>query len=808
MSRRAWGPVIFGLVALGLSAFMANNFVVTSDVAQLLSTLEDKSEATLIRAVADSELSRTLIISLGAADSDQASRASEVFADLVSANPEVAWLQNAAPPGVEEAVYGLYFPRRFGFVSPRPETGIPSLTSGPALQAAAQRLREQLSLPTAPLIKRLAPADPLLLFMDVLSRFEAARPGELALHDGRFVTADGKFAIVFIGTHHGPLDADAQEPLLAAIDAAAVEVSRQLGAPIALEKSGIHPFGVDGRRSVERDVSRISTVSIVAITLLLIWALRSLRLILLAMLPIAFGLLAGLSAGLALFGEIHGLTLAFAATLIGVCIDYPIHLFTAHVLGPVGQTPQYSMAHSWSGIALGAATTALSFVTLAFSSLPGLEEVGVVCAIGIVAALLVTRFVLPPLMPDVAREHRSGDRLATRLECALVALASRRAALGVILTAAVIAIAATLPFTAWSNNLSALSARDPAILAEDTAVRQRISTVEPGRIVVALGASEEAALLVTEELVERLQSVVDSGGLGGFRSVNTWLWSTELQLRNRAEFAKADLGQRLPDAFAEAGFKETAFGPFVSALEDAFVPLTWSDLVGSPLESLSRPFRLELDSKRVEESSAQVQRVGFLVFLQGVHDGTALQAEVAKVDGAVYLDQQGFMNRAYSNYRDRTAVAVFIGMLVLFLTVGLRYRDRALVLIAAAPALLACGFTMSVLTWVGTELNLIHIVSMLLVTAIGFDYGIFLAEVRRKQVGAGMTMVAIVFAAVTTLLGFGLLGLSANPAMNAIGVTVTLGIATTLVLAPCIVLLLPAGPKDGPSVSDGVSHVE
>ena len=54
-------------------------------------------------------------------------------------------------------------------------------------------------------------------------------------------------------------------------------------------------------------------------------------------------------------------------------------------------------------------------------------------------------------------------------------------------------------------------------------------------------------------------------------------------------------------------------------------------------------------------------------------------------------------------------------------------------------------------------------------------------------------MVSIITAAVTTILSFGLLGLSGSPGLAAIGVTVTLGVTFSLVF--CFIMASLAGPR-------------
>ena len=95
-----------------------------------------------------------------------------------------------------------------------------------------------------------------------------------------------------------------------------------------LEVSGSGYFSsiVKNRTQTEATCSaRAATLGMI----LLMWlAYRNFTFTLLGALPLVSAALAGLAAVSALFDSVHGITLAFGFTLIGVAQDYPIHLFS------------------------------------------------------------------------------------------------------------------------------------------------------------------------------------------------------------------------------------------------------------------------------------------------------------------------------------------------------------------------------------------------------------------------------------------------------------------------------------------------
>ena len=115
------------------------------------------------------------------------------------------------------------------------------------------------------------------------------------------------------------------------------------------------------------------------------------RYLLLAALPLGMGFLAGLALVSLLFDKVHGITLAFGFTMLGVAIDYPLHLFShaRNCAGPM------AIRRIWPTMRLGVTSTAIAYLALVFSGSQGLAQLGGFTATGIIVAMLVTRTWLP-----------------------------------------------------------------------------------------------------------------------------------------------------------------------------------------------------------------------------------------------------------------------------------------------------------------------------------------------------------------------------------------------------------------------------
>jgi predicted exporter len=103
---------------------------------------------------------------------------------------------------------------------------------------------------------------------------------------------------------------------------------------------------------------------------------------------------------------------------------------------------------------------------------------------------------------------------------------------------------------------------------------------------------------------------------------------------------------------------------------------------------------------------------------------------------------------------------------------------------------------LAVLRGFGVELNLFHLVALILAAGLGLDYGLFFDHAGDSREEQLRTLHAVIVCSLTTLLVFALLALSSIPVLRAIGSTVAIGVFGNFVLA-LLVTRRPAVFDDG-----------
>jgi predicted exporter len=790
--------VLLGVLLCGAMAlFVALRFRTTTDMSVFFPEGDQRTKAKISKALSTGELSRTLVITLEGKSSAEAAAMSRRLQTLIDEDTTLrallAYVNGGPPEGIDEALWRLYNPRKLSFFAANAEQAEAALTDA-ALEKALQDLAETLALPVSPLLSRVAPEDPFLTVPNLLQSLMSGSPS-LAIEDGRYVS-QGRFGVLFLATHAPAMHASVQEEIWQRLEGTFHALRRDYP-DVGIETSGFARFAQSTQKHMEADISRIATISLVSLTVFCWLLFRSLRLMLLLQVPIAFGMLGALAGTLLIWESVHGVTLAVGASLIGVAMDYVLHFYAHLRLCPDPAGPLATMRHIRVALLLGALTTIVGFAVLGASPFPALMQIATFSAIGVGFALIATLSVVPHLVQGNAPPPPFLIRTSEALTN-VVYLFRRRPYLsrGLLLVATLLSVAG-MGSIQWQDDLTTLTIPDAKIAAEDARVRQRITSLDTRRVIIALGKDDEEALQTNERIATALSNAQSAGEVDAWQGLAKMLPSAQTQREVLSAVQKANLKQRLPAALERVGFNVEGFEPYLRTLEQpAPAPLTYSELLDSPAADLVR-------SNRVAIEGLPDVSVAVLTFLRGVHDATAIESRIEAIPGALFIDQTALLTDASRGHRVRTSQLLLVGLVGVFLVLLLQYRNWRSAVSATIPALLAATVTVAVLGLAGVPLNILGLTSLLMVLSLGVDYSVFLVDAGEgleldSQRGLGATLTGLLVSWVSNLCGFGLLAMSQQPALRLIGLIAGIGVTCALIFAPTALVLAHNGASPLP----------
>jgi len=757
------------IATVALLGWVVNrDLVIGSDLRLFMPSPRTQQERLILEEIGEGPASRMLLLAISGPDPQAAAETSRALAAALRSSGEFRLVANGESnlDSIPESLLAYRY-----LLSPTLDHTM--LDAGYLRAQLEERLRD-LSSPAAGFLEPWLPRDPTLELLKLADSWLPARQPQL-MYDVWFDPA-GTEALLVAETRAPGFDPRGQRRAADELQRA-FEASRT-DSRLRLEASGPGAFSVLMQARMQEEVQWIGTVDAIGIVLLLLVAYRSLPVLVLGLLPLVSAGVAGLAAVGTIFGQVHGITLAFGFTLIGVAQDYPIHLFSHQHRGLDART---SVRALWPTLATGVASTCVAYLAFLFSGVGGLAQLSVFTVTGLAVAGLTTRFLLPPLVPDSGRDAADSAVLG-RLWHSIAGL-PRPLWLGVAIAGACTGYLALSPRPLWENNLGALTPVPRALLERDSALRKELGAPDIRHLLVIEGADAQSVLEKAEALEPGLQSMVTRGELGGFDDPARYLPPKSTQERRRAALPEPGaLESALAEALGTTPFKPGVFAPFLADVERArhLAALGPSDLAGTPLETRVESMLLERDDHWTG-----------LITLAGLSNPAALAQTVAGTPGVTLLDLKQASEDLVAHQRERILWCLAISAVLLVIVVFVALRDASRVRRVLAPMVLTNLVIVALFHAAGISLSLFHLIALVLAAGLGLDYALFFEHAADDPAEQRRTLHAVIVCSLSTFLVFALLGLSTMPVLRAIGITVAAGVVGNFVLA-----LLLTRPRD------------
>ena len=792
---RRW---VLGLWLAGIAAaiaVVAHTRYIT-DLSAFLPAHPTPTEQLLVDQLTDGPASRLILISLEKGDTSLRAHVSAAMAQRLRGDARFSHVDNGESVTADQDREFLF--RHRYLLSDAIDT---RHFSAAGLRSAIEDTTSNLASSAGLMLKSLVPHDPtgeMLHIVDELSRISGPRT-----QDDVWVSADAARTLMAAQTAAAGSDTDAQELDLAAIRSAFAAAAAVVpgAAVVELRLSGPGVFAVSARGKIKQAATRLSLVSSVLVICILLAVYRSVVALGLGLLPVATGALAGVAAVALGFGAVHGTTLGFGITLIGESVDYSIYFF-------INASKSWRLM-LWPTIRLGMLTSVAGFASLLPSGFPGLAQLGLYSISGLIAAALVTRFVLPELLPagfairDVAplgvrvghlRDalRRSGDPLLAGAACALAAAAAL--------------VIYQHQHRLWNHELSALSPVAPEALAYDATLRADLGTADVLDLVVISGPSLEAVLRGAERAGRALQPLIDAGEIGGYDSPALYMPSQLTQQVRRDALPDVEsLRISLHTALVDSELKDDSLRPFLTDVQAArSAPLmTPADLRGTSLAigfsalTLHRGDRWNaLLALHAPNSPAAPNTAAPGIDLARVKAALAL----ARLGDATVLDMKAQSDALYASYLREAIRLSLIGLALIVVLLWYALRSLQRVARVLIPLILAVLIVTAGLALGGQRLTLLHLVGMLLIVAVGSNYALFFDHENEKAGGSSprsaspLTLASLMVANLSTVIAFGLLSFSQVPVLEALGMTVAPGAFLALVFSALLTSGVPPVP--------------
>ena len=684
------------------------------------------------------------------------------------------------PPFDLSQIAALYMPYRFGLLAPADRAALAqSNAASPTLHdALAQRIYSPLHGGlTTPLAD-----DPFGWLEHWLGGLPLAT-SNLELEDNMLVSHRGSAtSVLIVATLPGSAyESKTQHAVLAAL-AQGESSLKQAFPDVSVARTGAVFYAESARSASEHEVHLIGVASLCGIALLMMWVFRSPRLLLLGFVSTALGIVCALAVTMLVFGQLHLLTLVFGASLIGEAVDYSIQYFVVYLGAQRDWDSRRGARAVRPALTVALATSLLGYAILTWVPFPALKQIACFAIAGIVTAYASVLWLLPALL---TRPPKRGPRHlfagAARVLTVWHRTIGGKRAWFVAALLLIVAIPGWLRLTS-DDDIHLLIQRDPSLVAQEDKVRAAVGVDNSAQFFVVRGETPEIVLQRVEALGTKLDGLNGTANkVGSYQSVAQFVPSVKQQNADRALLAQHVFNNpaALRATLLQAGFKDEVADAWLAAYAKPQPLLTVETWLAAPW---SQPYR----HLWLGEVDSATKAYAAVVIPQGVtpQNEPALIATAQALPSVVFVDKAASVSKLFGAYRVDSGWWLGGALALVLVLLMLRYRARGGIAVTL-PVLLAVVVTLAVFGYAHVPLNLFNWLALMLVLGVGANYAVFLREgCLRADADLGAVWTGVLLSSATTLLSFGMLGMSAMPALKSFGATLALGIAVSVLLAP------------------------
>ncbi|MBI5487517.1 MAG: MMPL family transporter [Deltaproteobacteria bacterium] len=584
-----------------------------------------------------------------------------------------------------------------------------------------------------------------------------------------------------------------------------------------------------------KDVRASAIGSLVAMSIIIFVSFRRLRALLYVMVPLLVGILMCLAVAWLLVGKLNVISAFCFAILVGLGIDFGIHLgkrYEEERLGGLGNEDAIARAFGSTGraMALAMITTVLAFATLLASRFRGFSQFGELCAIGIPLSMFAAYILFPAVVTiaDRVRPVRPKPGRAS-LPPEIRRFASRPVGWIVVTALAVTTVVALLASQSlrFEYNFAKLRTKRPVIGHIDQDLATRGFAGSPA---VGMADSPELAGVAYRQLQRRTK-----GERSPLRAVfSIFSFVPEQQARKLSVLNQIDLlmndpsfgfyEDRLSDedldrldewrAYLLVGAVDPLAAGFPQWGKDLFAELPWIEPTPEDATADERTAIADRNAAR----TAPVGRILYLMPRRSLNDGLEamrLQQEFQTVrlpgGKTVPVAASGFVfaDVVRSIRRDGAFVSG-IALVFVFAVLFAGYRSLARATIVLLPLIVGLAWLFGILVLFDIPLTFFSIVMIPVVIGTGIDASIHLHQ-RYRELGPGSiptvlrrTGPPVILSTVTTMAGFGSLMLTKHGGLASMGQLAAIGMSTVLVatLIGLPALILATERRKHPTSSD------
>lgn len=660
-------------------------------------------------------------------------------------------------------------------------------------------------------MKELVRVDPLGLLPILKDFFSSGSGGfRFDMMDGYFLSEDRTTLLMLARPVKGALDVEFAKQLMTEVKKVEKEIltEKKLNGMVKVGYTGGYPIAVGDEATIKRDMMLTFVSSFFTILLLFYFAYRGLAILFYISIPLQMSLIWSFGISYIFLGQLNMVTVAFAAILMGLGIDFAIHIYNRYLEeidkgADIVKGLEATLVGVGKGIFTGAATTAAAFYLLMFTDFRGLSELGFMCGTGILASMITMYLVLPSIMIWRAKYSKKPvvkgrlnpfglDSVARHI----VRYPKTILAIGIALT---IFFGYKALFLDFDSDFKKMRPEGMEAMVLQDLIMEKFSGSGYQIMVITESNNLQAALERNDSIAMALRPFVKDGSIVSFDSVSTFLPSIKRQeasIEKVSSFPIERAIHTLQRSLKENGFRPDIYKDYINSMRN--YARSKDDVRFIEIENLRAGMK-EFVDKHINEKDGRFSIVTYVYPAKEAWDqGILMKLEnnLGKIDPQIKITGVDVVASELKRLiEEETVWVTLLAYSAVFVLVFLDFRSLKKTIIALMPHIIGIIWMMGVMEVLGMKLNYMNIAIVPLIVGMGIDNGVHILHRYFEDGGKNIpntifhTGRAVVMCTATTMAGFGSLVFSRYGGLSSMGAVANIGMITSLIAA---IVVLPA----------------
>ena len=635
--------------------------------------------------------------------------------------------------------------------------------------------------PITMVMKQNIVADPLHFSAPILlglRDFQAS--DQFQLYNDFIFSKDRKEAIVTVESQFSMSESRQNAVLLRIIDQAVARTQSQFNHEIKIHYFGSVDIAVTNANQIKKDSLLSSTIAIILILSILIYAFRSTKSVALMLISLLFGWLFAIGLLSVLRAEVSIIAVGISSIIIGIAVNYPLHIIMNRKHEP--QIPSV-IKNIVTPLTIGNITTIGAFLSLLFISSDAMHDLGLFAALLLAGTIFFVLIFLPHLLGKSAKNISNLDEQKLTFG-KLLSWKPKRSKWFALIFIGLSILFCILSFnTKFDSNMQNINYMTETQKAD---FKKLLATLEQGQqtvYYVSTGENMDDALMAYENSKAALDSLQSVGKLTKVSGLGVYLPSVAMQqqrLERWKQFCEThkEMLAKIDDIGVESGFKSGAFSQFNILISENF---EIRDI------DFFEPITSTLANNYILNENDDYMVMTILHTTQNELD--LLEKELNLINNHSFSFDAGTIGRsmvsALSGDFDKV---LFICGTIVFLFLLFTFGRIELTLLAFLPLTIGWFWILGIMDVFDIRFNIVNIILATFIFGQGDDYTIFMAEGLMYEYAYKRKLLAsykntITLSSLIMFIGIGSLILAQHPALRSLAEVTIIGMGSVVLMA-------------------------